>query len=44
MLDWYTQILPLVLGPPILMGTFILWYVVPTWLKSFDAEDLDESR
>ena len=25
MTDWYTQILPLVLGPPIVIGAFVLW-------------------
>ncbi len=38
MLDWHTQILPLILGPPILIGIFVLWYVVPVWISSFDQE------
>ena len=44
MLDWYTKILPTVFGPLIIIGGFVLWYVVPTWLKSFDKEGSDESR
>ena len=38
MLDWHTHILPLVLGPPIIIGVFVLWFVVPTWINSFDED------
>ncbi len=43
MIDWYTQILPLVLGPPIIIGAFILWHVVPAWFSSLE-DDKNASR
>ena len=43
MTEWHTHILPLVLGPPIVITFVMFYYVIPAWFKSFD-EDNNETR
>ena len=39
MTEWYTQILPFVLGPPVLLTVFMFLYVIPNWFKSLEDHD-----
>lgn len=39
MSEWYTHILPFVLGPPILLTLLMFIYVIPAWFKSLEEHD-----